>query len=234
MSSDADATKGDALDSEAVAPPMNSEAAAVPADGDATTSDAAAVPADADASTATPATTVTTATPATTPAAPTDAASPADATAGVSPARRRGLAVLAGLTRLLRFAFVVAIFVGGLALGYQAFLLSEPQPTGVSAGGAVTATGEAPPVVRELIAAIGSNDADRIRSAVPADPYKSFTSEMARWEFQEVTSVETLATYVDGPRTATAFMMIGRDNAGNPIAINLVVETESGAIVGFK
>ena len=155
------------------------------------------------------------------------------ATTGVSAARRRGLAVLAGLIRVLRFAFVVAIFVGGVALGYQAFLLSEPEPTGVSAGGA-TATGEAPPVVHELIAAIGSNDADRIRSAVPADPYKSFTSEMARWEFREVTSVETLATYVDGARTATAFMMIGRDNAGNPIAINLVVETESGAIVGFK
>jgi hypothetical protein len=57
---------------------------------------------------------------------------------------------------------------------------------------------------------------------------------MARWEIQEVTSVETLATYEDGQRTATAFVMIGRDNSRNPVAINLIVETQAGNIVGFK
>ena len=38
----------------------------------------------------------------------------------------------------------------------------------------------------------------------------------------------------DGQRTATAFVMIGRDSSQNPVAINLVVETETGNIVSFK
>ncbi len=206
MSNDPDATNQEALDAEAPAVPSAGEAAA--AEAIATTE--AEVPAPVPVE------------PVAVDAAPT-----------ISPARRRSLVVLAGLTRLVRFALVVAFFVGGIALGYRAFAASQPLPPSASADPA-TAGGEPPPVVREFIAAVGSNDADGIRSAVPADPYKSFTSEMSRWEFQEVTSVETLATFVDGPRSATAFMMIGRDNAGNPIAINLVVETQAGAIVGFK
>ena len=49
-----------------------------------------------------------------------------------------------------------------------------------------------------------------------------------------MTSVKTLATYEDGQRTATAFVMIGRDGSQNPVAINLIVETQAGNIVGFK
>jgi hypothetical protein len=49
-----------------------------------------------------------------------------------------------------------------------------------------------------------------------------------------VTSVETLATYEDGTRTSTAFVMVGRDGSSNPIAINLIVETQDGNIVGFR
>jgi hypothetical protein len=69
---------------------------------------------------------------------------------------------------------------------------------------------------------------------VPAAPYKSLTAEMTRWEIHEVTKVDTLATYEDGQRTATAFVMIGRDSSKNPVAINLIVETDKGNIVGFK
>ncbi len=88
--------------------------------------------------------------------------------------------------------------------------------------------------MREFIAAVGRNDADAIRSAVPATPYKALTSEMSRWEINTVTSVETLATYEDGQRTATAFVIVGRDSSRSPVAINLIVETEAGNIVGFK
>lgn len=212
MSNERDATNQEALDAEAPAVPSTGDAAAADA-----TAEAAAT-ADAEAQVPVPV-----------PVEPVVI----DAAPAISPARRRSLVVLAGLSRVVRFALVVAVFVAGIALGYRAFVVSQPLPTGASADPAI-AGGEPPPVVREFIAAVGSNDADSIRSAVPADPYKSFTSEMSRWEFQEVTSVETLATFVDGPRSATAFMMIGRDNAGNPIAINLVVETQAGAIVGFK
>ena len=157
----------------------------------------------------------------------------AEAGAAPAPARRRRLAVLAGLTRLLRFALMLALLAVGVAIGYQSFLTSQPAPTGPVADPA-TAGNLPAPVVREFIAAVGRNDADAIRSAVPADPYKALTAEMARWEIQQVTKVETLATYEDGQRTTTAFVMIGRDSSRNPVAINLIVETEAGNIVGFK
>jgi hypothetical protein len=164
------------------------------------------------------------------PAAPADAAAEVPA---IRPARRLALAVAAGLGRLLRFAFVVALFAGGLTLGYQAHLATSVGSAGPVADPA-TAGNQPAPVIRELIAAVESNDADRIRSVVPSEPYKLFTSEMQNWSFQEVTSVETLATFEDGTRTATAFVMIGRSAQGNPVTINLVAETEGGNIVDFK
>ena len=166
-------------------------------------------------------------------AADTAEAAEAGAAPVSAPARRRRLAVLAGLTRLLRFALVLALLAVGVAIGYRSFLTSEPAPTGPVADPA-TAGNLPAPVVREFIAAVGRNDADAIRSAVPADPYKALTAEMARWEIQQVTKVETLATYEDGQRTTTAFVMIGRDSSRNPVAINLIVETEAGNIVSFK
>ncbi len=140
---------------------------------------------------------------------------------------------MAGLIRVLRFALVLAGFAFGVALGYQAFLRSEPPPT-ASVAELATAGNLPAPVVREFIAAVARNDADAIRSTVSADPYKALTAEMSRWEINTVTSVKTLATFEDGQRTATAFVMIGRDGSQNPVAINLIVETQAGNIVGFK
>ena len=168
------------------------------------------------------------------PAVQAERAAPEVATAPVvSPFRRRGLVFVAGLTRVARFAFVLALFAVGVAFGYQSHVNSQPSPAGPVTNPA-TAGNLPAPVIRELIAAVGANDADRIRSAIPAEPYKLFTSEMQRWEFQTVTGVETLATYEDGTRTATSFVMLGRDLAGNPIAMTLVAETKDGNIVGFK
>lgn len=195
----------------------------------AATAEAVAVPAEGSA--AETSTAVATEPPATT--TPAAAAPAADATPLMSRARRRGLAVVAGLTRVLRFAFVVALFAVGVALGYQSFL-NQQQVTAAPGPDPATAGNQPAPVIRELIAAVGTNDADRIRAAMPSEPYKLFTSEMQRWEFKEVTSVETLATFEDGPRTATSFVMVGRDLAGNPIAMTIVAETKDGNIVGFK
>lgn len=159
---------------------------------------------------------------------------PADAGTIAATARRpRRLAAMAGLTRLARLALALALLIVGVAIGYQYFMTSQPAPTGPVADPA-TAGNMPAPVVREFLAAVGRNDADAVRSAVPADPYKSLTAEMARWEIHEVTKVETLATYEDGQRTATAFVMIGRDSTKNPVAINLIVETQAGNIVDFK
>ena len=197
---------------------MNAEPLTPPA------SDAAVVPAGAVAVPATETGAV---------AAPSAAAPAVDAPAVIGAPRRRSLAIVAGLTRVLRFALVLAGFAFGVAIGYQAFTTSEPPPT-TAAVDPATAGNLPAPVVREFIAAVARNDADAIRSAVAADPYKALTAEMSRWEINEVTSVKTLATYEDGQRTATAFVMIGRDGSQNPVAINLVVETQAGNIVGFK
>jgi hypothetical protein len=164
---------------------------------------------------------------------PAPAAAAAAATLPASAARRRGLAVVAGIGRLLRFALVVALFAAGIALGYRSFL-AQPSAAAGPAADPATAGKQPAPVIQEFIAAVATNDADRIRSAVPAEPYKLFTSEIERWKFQQVTSVETLATYEDGQRAATAFVMLGLDTNGNPIAMNLVVETQDGNIVSFK
>ena len=167
-------------------------------------------------------------------AEPATAAAPAaDAQPAIGAPRRRSLAIVAGFTRLLRFALLLAGFAFGVALGYQAFLRSEPPPSGQVVD-AATAGNLPAPVVREFIAAVARNDADAIRSTVAADPYKALTAEMSRWEINTVTSVKTLATYEDGQRTATAFVMVGRDRSQNPVAINLIVETQAGNIVGFK
>jgi hypothetical protein len=143
------------------------------------------------------------------------------------------MAIVAGLTRVLRFALMLALLAVGIAIGYQSFITSRPPTTGPISDPA-TAGNQPAPVVREFIAAVGRNDADAIRSAVPATPYKALTSEMSRWEINTVTSVDTLATYEDGQRTATAFVIVGRDSGKNPVAINLIVETQAGNIVGFK
>jgi hypothetical protein len=164
---------------------------------------------------------------------PAAAAAAVDAPPAIAPSRRRSLVIVAGLTRVLRFALVLAGFAFGVALGYQAFLRSEPPPGGQVVD-AATAGNLPAPVVREFIAAVARNDADAIRSTVSADPYKALTAEMSRWEINTVTSVKTLATFEDGQRTATAFVMIGRDGSQNPVAINLIVETQAGNIVGFK
>lgn len=164
---------------------------------------------------------------------PTAATTAADAGLAVPTRRPRRLAVLAGLTRVLRFAMMLALLTVGTAIGYQSFLTSQPAPTGPVADPA-TAGNLPAPVVREFLAAMGRNDADAIRSTLPPEPYKSLTAEMTRWEIHEVTKVDTLATYEDGQWTATAFVMIGRDSSQNPVAINLIVETQAGNIVDFK
>ena len=211
-----------ALNADPLTPPT-SDAAVVPAGG-------GAIPAPETGAVAVPST------------APGDAANAEAATTSaaavaappaIAPSRRRSLAIVAGLIRVLQFALVLAGFAFGVALGYQAFLRSEPPPSGQvvdsPTGGNLPA-----PVVREFIAAVGRNDADAIRSTVSAEPYKALTAEMSRWEINTVTSVKTLATFEDGQRTATAFVMVGRDGSQNPVAINLIVETQAGNIVGFK
>ena len=52
---------------------------------------------------------------------------------------------------------------------------------------------------------------------------------------QGVTSVETLATMQDGPRSATEIIITGRTaSTGVPLVFNLVVHVTDNQIVNFR
>lgn len=148
------------------------------------------------------------------------------------PVRRRSTVALVVVRRVLGFALSVALLVGGVLLGYQAFLGN--QPPAATAGDPATDGVPTPPVVVELVNAIAGNDADAIRAALGPEQFARYTAEMERWSFATVTSAESLATYQDGPRTATALVIQGRSADRNPLAINLIVLTEGGQIASFR
>jgi hypothetical protein len=165
------------------------------------------------------------------PPVPVAPATPA-ASAEAAPPSRRRLALLAGFGRIVRFIVMVALLVAGVALGSASFQRSQP-PAPV-AGDPVTAGIVPPPIVQEFVTALASNDPDSIRSAVPTDPYKLLAAELQRWDFATVTSVETLSTLDDGPRSSTAIVLIGHTSGGNPVSINLIVHADAGKIVSFR
>jgi len=134
--------------------------------------------------------------------------------------------------RLLTFAITIALFVGGVALGSALFERTQPPPPVVgdpSTGGVPT-----PPVVKELADALASNDADSLRSAVSGDPYRLLAGELQSWNMQGVTSVKTLATMHDGPRSATEIIITGKSASGDPLVFNLVVHVTDNQIVNFR
>jgi hypothetical protein len=128
---------------------------------------------------------------------------------------------------------VLALFVGGLALGNAAFQSSQaPEPTQVV--DPVTDGVEPPAVVREFVGALSSGDADSLRSSLQAEPHARLTSEFRRFDIQHISSVETLSTHVDGSRSATGIVMQGTTTTGVPISINLVVLADGNTIEGFR
>ena len=156
----------------------------------------------------------------------------AAATATPSTGRRRVLRLVAGIYWLIARLFAIALFVGGVALGYSAFLATQPAPTFVVDP---AVEGVAPPAaVEEFISALTSNDPDALRSVIPAEPYQLLIAEMARWGFTSVTSVERLSTMADGDRTATEIVMSGPTDSGVPVTVNLVIHVDAGQIASFR
>lgn len=163
-------------------------------------------------------------------AAAADVASPADP--AVSRRHRARVKVAGFLHWFVLRLLAVLLFVGGVALGYNAFLNSQPAP--ISAVDPAVADTSPPPVVQEFIAALQSNDEAGLRSAVPPDPYQLLIAETKRWQFQTINDVKVLSTAVDGPRTATELILTGVSTAGNRVIINLVVHTTDGRISSFR
>lgn len=165
-------------------------------------------------------------------AAPADPTPPPVATPAPRPARTRALHLLAGIRWLVARAVAVALFVVGVALGYDAYLSSQPPPAVVV--DPATEGVETPVAVTEFIEALISNDPDALRSVVPPDPYQLLIAEMDRWGFVSMMSVETLSTYVDGDASATEIVMTGSTTQGVPVTVNLVVHVDGGQIVSFR
>lgn len=157
------------------------------------------------------------------------AAPPAPAPSAAAPIPRR-LRVLAATRRLLAAVLMLAIFGLGVAVGYSTFVVNQPSTPVV--GDPQLGDTPAPPSVKELVVALSTNDTDAMRSAVPPQPFQVLTAGMQG--VQEVRSVETLATFADGPRTATHLILHVVQDNGVPVTINLTVLTQDGAIVGIR
>ena len=134
---------------------------------------------------------------------------------------------------LLRGVLVLALFVGGYALGQAAFRNSQTgTPTTIVDP---TTDGVQPPaVVREFVGALSAGDADALRSSLGAEAHARLTSEFRRFDIQSITGVQTLSTHADGARSATEIVMQGTTTSGVPISINLVVLSDGNTIEGFR
>jgi hypothetical protein len=154
----------------------------------------------------------------------------ADAAGAKHKRHRFGIGVI--ILRLASLAFTLLLLAGGAAIGAAVFQRTQPPP--ILVGDVSTGGIDAPPVVKELTDALTTNNADSIRSAVSTGPYEKLAAELQQWDIQGVTSVETLATMKDGPRTATEIIIRAKTADGNPLIINLVVHVADNKIVNFR
>lgn len=215
----ADAVAAGALPTGATATPNDAPAATdAGAPTDPTASDAAA------AAVATPAADAT-------PAEHAAATAPAAAIPAAPVVKQSSRALVLG-KRLLRFAFTLALFAAGVVIGAQMFVQSQPV---TEVGGDPAVVGNpTPAAVAELVNAIAADDSDAIRAALAPEIFSNYTADLQNFGISKVEGVDTLGTYVDGPRTATVLVIHGRDVERNPFAINLVVLTQDGQIVRLR
>ena len=148
------------------------------------------------------------------------------------PARRFRGAGLAAARRVTRFAVAFALFAAGVAIGVQFFLSNQPAaPAGPDPR---VVTVQVPIVVAELASAIGANDTDGIQSLLTPEIVAAYTAEVTENEIGTVEAVDIVGSWVDGPRSANALVVLARNLEGNLIAMNLIVVTDGGPITGLR
>jgi hypothetical protein len=168
------------------------------------------------------------------PAAPSPGpAAPSAAPPSPAPSVAR-LRAIAGLRRVLAFALAVGLLVLGIAAGYGIYVATQIEAPAQGTPALSDATAATPPSVLELAIALEADDPDATRAAVPGQPYASLTAEIQTWGLQEVDSVITLATFVEGPMAATHIIILGSASDGSQLTNNLTVLTQDGAIVAFR
>ncbi len=149
-----------------------------------------------------------------------------------APATSRGKRLALGTWRIARPMISLGLLVIGIVLGATAFGAVQPKDPDVLAD--APSSVQPPAAVREFISALGANDSDALRASVPADPYRLLAGELETRGYQEVTSVDTLGTILDGDRSATEIVIHGSASSGQGIVINLVVHANNGVIVNFR
>ncbi|HET9615511.1 MAG TPA: hypothetical protein VFP22_11925 [Candidatus Limnocylindrales bacterium] len=143
-----------------------------------------------------------------------------------------------GLEAAARPFLMVALFAFGVSLGWYGWVRTLPPVAAASqpAGQAPDAqTTDAVPIqVQSLIAAIDKDDQQQIQVVVPADPYRIWAGEVARWNLANLGGAQPYRTYVNGTDSATELLIFGTTTDGSPIAFNLVVHIHDGVISDFR
>jgi hypothetical protein len=148
--------------------------------------------------------------------------------------RSRRAAIRGTLAMVARGVLMLALFVGGIALGAAAFQRSDQVASTAPVVDPAVDGAEPPAVVHEFVTALAGGDADSLRSSLQAEPHARLTSEFRRFDIQSISAVDMLGTHVDGPRSATEVVMQGTTTDGQPISINLIILTDGNAIEGFR
>jgi hypothetical protein len=154
----------------------------------------------------------------------------ADPAAPPKVSRRRRLAV--GTWRVLRPILSLGLLVLGIVIGANVYAAAQPKDPAVIAN--APSSVQPPAAVREFISALAANNPDALRASVPADPYRLLAGELQTRGYQEVTSVDTLGTIMDGERSATEIVIHGSATGGQGLVVNLVVHADNGVIVNFR
>ena len=154
----------------------------------------------------------------------------ADPAAPPKVSRRRRLAV--GTWRVLRPILSLGLLVLGIVIGANVYTAVQPKDPAVIANAPTSV--QPPAAVREFISALAANNSDALRASVPADPYRLLAGELQTRGYQEVTSVDTLGTIMDGERSATEIVIHGSASGGQGLVVNLVVHADNGVIVNFR
>ena len=150
-------------------------------------------------------------------------------------ARRSRRAMVRGtFTLVVHGMLVLALFLGGIALGTLAFQRSDQGASTVPTVDPGVDGASPPAVVEEFVSALAGGDADSLRSSLLAEPHARLIGEFRRFDIQSIASVETLGTHVDGTRSATEVVMRGTTTTGVPISLNLIILTDGNTIEGFR
>jgi hypothetical protein len=175
------------------------------------------------------------------PALPTQPESPSQATA--EPTASAAAAVPVSGRRFdrarrigarLRPIFVIALFVGGLAIGIGTFQLTRPQARETAHVQDVAPSADVPPAIQSLAAALRADDRKMLATIVPPKPYGLLAGELARMDMASISYVEILGTYPSQDFTVTQVFIVGADSTGSATATNILVHLQNGHIVDIR